>query len=383
MSKLKVLSIFGTRPCAIKMAPVLMELEKNKDQIESFVAVTGQHQEMLSQVLNIFGIKPNYDLKIMVQEQTLSYITQNILKKIDKVFDETKPDLVLVHGDTPTAFVSSLASFYRRIPIGHVEAGLRTFNKFNPFPEEINRVLIDRLVDLYFAPTSLSRMNLIKESAPKENIFVTGNTVIDAFLGIVKKNLPFESDFLKRIDFKKRIILITMHRRENLGESMEQVFKAVKEIASQNLDVEVVFPVHLNPKVKAPAERILGKEQRVHLLNPLPYQDMAKLIKNSYFILTDSGGLQEEAPSLGKPVLVLRQTTERPEGVLAGILKVVGVKKEKIVKEASSLLNNKETYERMSRAVNPYGDGQASVRIVRAILFKFGLRKEKVKEFEG
>lgn len=381
MNKVNILSIFGTRPCAIKMAPVLVELENYPDQIKSQVAVTGQHREMLDQVLSLFGIKPDFDLKIMQPEQTLSYITASILEKLDKVLEEVSPDLVLVQGDTPTAFVSALASFYRKIPVGHVEAGLRTFNKYDPFPEEMDRRLIDHLGDYYFAPTSVSKQNLLREGLNEENIFVTGNTVIDALLMITKKDLQFEERRLDKVNFKNRVILVTAHRRESLGETMEGIFYAIRELVEKYPDLEVVFPVHLNPKVQRPAKQILGDNSRIHLLDPLSYNDIAKVLKGCYLVMTDSGGLQEEAPSLGKPVLVLRKTTERPEGIRAGTLKLAGVEKEKIVKEAQKLLDNHKEYKKMARSVNPYGDGKAAQRTVEAILFKYGFNKKGPEEF--
>lgn len=383
MEKLRVLSIFGTRPCAIKMAPVLIELGKNKNKINSFIAVTGQHREMLDQVLDLFELKPDFNLGIMKPEQTLSYITQSILRKMEKVFAEVSPDLVLVHGDTPTAFVGALASFYHKIPTGHVESGLRTYDKFNPFPEEINRQLIDRVSDLYFAPTLLTRDNLLRENVPSKKIFVTGNTVIDALYSVTKKDHEFDSPELGKIDFKtQRAILLTMHRREALGRKMDKVFEAIKEISDKFPDLEIIFPVHLNPKVQSSAQKILGKKPQVHLLSPLSYKDLSQLLKRVYLVMTDSGGLQEEAPALGKPVLVLRDKTERPEGVEEGTLKLVGLDKEKIIKKTVVLLQDKEEYERMSKATNPYGDGKASVRVVKAILYNFGLSKERPRDFQ-
>lgn len=381
MSKIKVLSIFGTRPCAIKMAPVIHEMEENEN-IESFVAVTDQHKEMLEQVLELFNIKVNYHLNIMQREQTLTYITTSILEKIDKVFDEVRPDIVLVQGDTLTAFVAALASFYRKVIVGHIEAGLRTHVKYNPFPEEMNRRLVDQLSDLHFAPTTLSKDNLLKEGFSSETIIVTGNTVIDALLNISAKSLPFQDKSLVGVDFSnKRVVLLTSHRRENWGETMEGIFEAMVEITQNFNDVEVVFPVHLNPKVQNAAEKILSGNSKIHLLPPLSYQDLVSVMKKSYLVMTDSGGIQEEAPSLGKPVLVLRSTTERPEGIEAGTLKLAGVDKKTIVEEAAELLNNDEMYKKMSKATNPYGDGKASKRIVQQILYRYSLSKQKPEEF--
>lgn len=360
----KVITVFGTRPEAIKLAPVVKELEKNSEFV-SKVIVTGQHRQMLDQVLQIFDIKPHYDLDIMTPGQTLSQITGRILEKIESILIEEKPDLVLVQGDTATAFVTALAAFYQKIPVGHVEAGLRTYNKYDPFPEEMNRQLLDIIADYYFAPTERNKNNLLKEGKDPKRIFVTGNTVIDALLEVAKRDLPFKDKSLEKVDFKnRRVILVTTHRRENLGQFMEQIHKAIRRVVSDHENTEVVFPVHLNPVVQQTAQEILGDHPRVHLVAPLDYEDLVKVMKNSYLVMTDSGGIQEEAPSLDKPVLVLRRETERQEGVEAGALLLVGVDEEDIFKAARKLLTNKSHYQKVSSAKNPYGDGKAGRRIV-------------------
>ena len=369
MAKLKVMTVFGTRPEAIKMAPVVLELWKERDKIDSVVAVTAQHREMLDQVLRLFKIQPNYDLDIMSKEQTLFDITIKALTGLDKVINQAKPDIVLVHGDTTTTFAGALAAFYHQVAVGHVEAGLRTKNKYSPYPEEMNRKLTGSIADIHFAPTETSRQNLLNEGVDAEKIIVTGNTVIDALCMTVKEHFKFEDELLNKIDYKnKRVILVTTHRRENLGEPMRHVYKALKSLTEEFADVEVVFPVHKNPKVRQVVNEELGGLQNVHLIDPLDYEPFANLMNKAHLILTDSGGLQEEAPALGKPVLVLRDTTERPEAIDAGTVKLIGTDRERVFEETKLLLTNQEEYKRMAAAVNPYGDGKASRRIVDSLL---------------
>ena len=368
MKKIKVMSIFGTRPEAIKMAPLVKELEK-RAEIESVVCVTAQHREMLDQVLKTFNIKPDYDLNIMQAGQTLSDITIRSLEGLEKVIKKVKPDLVLVHGDTTTAFAGALAAYYNEISIGHVEAGLRTNDKYSPYPEEMNRQMIDRLSDMLFAPTNVSKENLLKENIPERNIFVTGNTVIDALKTTVKEN--FHHHELEWIKENERMILLTCHRRENLGEPMRRIFEGIRRLIEEIPDIKVIYPIHLNPLVRNVANDVFKECDRIRLIEPLEVTEMHNFQNKAYLILTDSGGLQEEAPSLGKPVLVLRDTTERPEGITAGTLKLVGTNSETIYKEAKELLTNKESYEKMSKASNPYGDGEASEKIVNAIIERF------------
>lgn len=364
---IKVMSVFGTRPEAIKMCPLVKELEKHPE-IESIVCLTGQHREMLQQVITIFETSVKYNLDIMRPKQTLTTITTSVLEKMEAVLQEERPDLVLVHGDTSTSFVAALAAFYQQIPVGHVEAGLRTFDKYSPFPEEMNRSLTGRIAELHFAPTENNRKNLADENITR-NVFVTGNTVIDAFQTTVKKDYEYKDLDVKAIDFTgKRCILMTAHRRENLGQPLENICQAVKRIVEKFPDVEVVYPVHMNPVVKDTATRILGRIPRVHLIHPLDVEDMHNLMDRSYLVMTDSGGLQEEAPACGVPVLVLRTETERPEAVAAGTVKVVGVEEEVIYQNACQLLTDGEEYSKMARAVNPYGDGHACERIVKYIL---------------
>jgi UDP-N-acetylglucosamine 2-epimerase (non-hydrolysing) len=365
--KLKIMSIFGTRPEAVKMAPVVKKLGE-AEGIESIVCVTAQHREMLDQVLDLFDILPHYDLDIMKAGQTLSEITCRALMGLEEVIKAAKPHMILVHGDTTTTFVGALAAFYGQVKIGHVEAGLRSGNMYSPYPEEANRSLTGRIANLHFAPTKGNEENLLNEGIRKDKIIVTGNTVIDALIDVIDEDYKFENDILNDIDYKnKKIILLTCHRRENLGEPMENIFSAVKEIVLKNEDVHVIFPVHLNPKVREIAFGILENIPRVHLINPLDYEPFANLMGKADIILTDSGGIQEEAPALGKPVLVLRTETERPEAVLAGTAKIAGIEKDNIVKLIDELINNKEEYDKMANAVNPYGDGKASERIVDAI----------------
>jgi UDP-N-acetylglucosamine 2-epimerase (non-hydrolysing) len=367
--KIKVMTIFGTRPEAIKMAPLVLELKKHSELIEPIVTVTAQHRQMLDQVLEIFNIKPDYDLNIMKDRQTLTEITVRALEGLDDVMKKVKPDLVLVHGDTTTTFVASLAAFYNQIAVGHVEAGLRTWNKYSPFPEEMNRQLTGVIADLHFAPTKKAYENLIGENKKPDSIFITGNTAIDALKTTVTEN--YKHDILTKIG-NDRMILLTAHRRENLGESMRNMFRAIKRIVGEHEDVQVVYPVHLNPAVREVADEILGNDPRIHLIEPLDVFDFHNLAARAFLILTDSGGVQEEAPSLGVPVLVLRDTTERPEGIEAGTLKLAGTDEETIYRMACELLNDRNEYEKMAKASNPYGDGQASKRIVQAILYYFG-----------
>ena len=361
----KVMVVFGTRPEAIKMAPVIKELKKVKD-INTIVCVTAQHREMLDQVLTLFKIKPDYDLDLMKEKQDLFTITAGVLGGMKTILEKEQPDLVLVHGDTTTTFAAALAAFYLRIPVGHVEAGLRTRNKYSPFPEEINRTLTGRLAELHFAPTDTSRDNLLAESTAQFKIWVTGNTVIDALLDTVRDDYSFAPE-LAEIDLHKRILLVTTHRRENWGESMRNIYRALIDLVEEFDDLEVVFPVHKNPVVRDIAYEMLGGREHFHLIEPLDYEPFANLMNASYLILTDSGGMQEEAPSLGKPVLVLRNTTERPEALQAGTVKLVGTDQHKIYQTARTLITEPAEYEKMAHAVNPYGDGHASRRIVRVI----------------
>ena len=361
---MKILSVFGTRPEAIKMAPVVKELE-NREGIESVVCVTAQHRDMLDQVLEIFEIKPDYDLNIMKPGQTLAYITAEVLKGIEEVIIKEKPDLVLVHGDTTTAMAAALAAFYQQVPVGHVEAWLRTYDKYSPYPEEMNRQIIDKIADYLFAPTDVSRENIGGKLNKGQKVFVTGNTAIDALKTTVSGSYSHPD-----LDWAdgSRLILVTAHRRENLGEPMRNIFKAIVQILEEFPDVKVIYPVHLNPKVQEVAQEVLGNNDRIKLIEPLDVLDFHNFMERAYFIMSDSGGVQEEAPSLGKPVLVLRDTTERPEGIKAGTLKLVGTKTEDVYKEAKLLLSDKSAYNKMSEAKNPYGDGFASKYIVDHIL---------------
>ena len=362
--KIKVMTVFGTRPEAIKMAPVVLELAKHPDKIVPVVTVTAQHRDMLDQVLNLFQIKPDHDLDIMAAGQTLFDITSRAMMGLDKVLQEEKPDIVLVHGDTTTTFAGALASYYHQVSVGHVEAGLRTHNMYSPFPEEMNRKLTGSIADLHFAPTDTSEQNLLAESVDIGKIFVTGNTVIDALHKTVNDDFQFEDEVLQGIDFRnKRIVLLTTHRRENLGEPMRHVYRAMRRLVDEFEDVEIVFPVHKNPKVREVVQEELGGLAKVHLIDPLDYEPFANLMHRSYLILTDSGGVQEEAPALGKPVLVLRDTTERPEAVAAGTVKLIGTDEKVVYDEAKLLLTDRDEYSRMSEACNPYGDGHACARI--------------------
>lgn len=363
---IKVMAIFGTRPEAIKMAPVVKELQKRKE-IKCIVCITAQHREMLDQVLGTFHIKPDYDLNIMKQGQTLADITTRALIGLEEVIKKENPNIVLVHGDTTTTFAGALAAFYNQVDIGHVEAGLRTYDKYSPYPEEMNRQMVSCMADMNFAPTELSKNNLLKEGRTK-NIYVTGNTAIDAMAYTVSLN--YTNDIFKWLG-DDRMILLTAHRRENLGEPMRHIFKAIKRIVDENSDVKVIYPIHLNPKVREIANDVFANCERIKLIEPLEVIDFHNFINKCYFIMSDSGGVQEEAPSLGKPVLVLRDTTERPEGIDAGTLKLVGTNEETIYQEASQLLNNQNEYNKMSKACNPYGDGKASQRIVDAIIERY------------
>ncbi|MHC1681646.1 MAG: non-hydrolyzing UDP-N-acetylglucosamine 2-epimerase [Clostridiaceae bacterium] len=382
MKKIKVMTLFGTRPEAIKMAPLVKELEKY-DEIESKVCVTGQHREMLDQVLELFDIEPDFDLNIMKSKQTLTGITTRILEGFEEILENEKPDIILVHGDTTTTFAGSLAAFYKQIKVGHVEAGLRTFDKYFPFPEEMNRKLTGAIADMHFAPTVGSKENLLREGINEIDIFVTGNTVIDAMEHTVEDEYIFENEVLNNIDFeKKKIIMVTAHRRENWGEGIENICISLNKVVKENEDVELVYLVHLNPVVKDVVYKYLDGKERIHLLPPLDTKETHNLMNKAYMIMTDSGGLQEEAPHLGKPVLVLRDVTERPEAVKVGTVKLVGTDVDVIVEEATKLLNVKDEYEKMSKAINPYGDGKSSKRIVENILYYFGLKSEKSKDFK-
>ena len=378
MDKIKVMTVFGTRPEATKMAPLVLALQTD-ERFEAVTTVTAQHREMLDQALEIFKIVPDYDLNIMHKEQTLTEITANVLTKLDQVIKTVKPDIILVHGDTTTTFAASVAAFYNQVAIGHVEAGLRTWNKYSPFPEEMNRQMTDDLADLYFAPTEESKANLLKENQAAAKIFVTGNTAIDALKQTVSSD--YQHELLAKLDPGHKLILVTMHRRENQGQPMARVFRTLLEVVEQRPEVEVIYPVHLSPKVQKLAHEILGKHERIHLIAPLDVVDFHNLAAKSYFIMTDSGGVQEEAPSLGKPVLVLRDTTERPEGVSAGTLKLVGTEPAKVKAAMLELLDDPNVYQQMAQAQNPYGDGQASQRILAAIAYHFGLSEQRPKEF--
>lgn len=381
LKKLKVLSVFGTRPEAIKMAPLVLELQK-RSNIEAVVAVTAQHREMLDQVLGLFKITPKYDLDIMTKNQTLYEVTTKALLGLKEVFNKEKPDLVLVHGDTTTTFVAALAAFYAQIPIGHVEAGLRTGNKYSPFPEEMNRKLTGSLADMNFAPTSRAKNNLLKENVNLNDIFITGNTVIDALETTVRADYEFKDQTLKELVANdKKLILLTTHRRENLGEPMRHVYKALKDVLKKHPEAEVVFPVHKNPLVRAIVNEELANLEQVHLVEPLDYEPFANLMAKAYLVLTDSGGIQEEAPAFGKPVLVLRDNTERPEAIIAGTVKLVGTEYDKVFATTDKLLSNQEFYKEIAMATNPYGDGFASKRITNIILNRFGYVNETITEF--
>ena len=382
MKKLKLMTVFGTRPEAIKMCPLVLEMGKYPDYIEPIVAVTAQHREMLDQVLELFNIKPDYDLNIMASGQTLYDITTKALNGLKEVIEEAKPDMVLVHGDTTTTFAGALAAFYAQVPVGHVEAGLRTGNKYSPYPEEMNRKLTGSIADMHFAPTSTSKANLLKENVNPETILVTGNTVIDALETTVKTDYEFaDAEFNKIFASGNRLILMTTHRRENLGEPMRNVYKALRKVLETHSDVEAIFPVHKNPKVREIVQEELGGLDRVHLIEPMDYEPFANLMGKVDIVLTDSGGIQEEAPALGKPVLVLRDTTERPEAVDAGTVKLIGTEYEDVLCETNLLLDDAEHYKKMAEATNPYGDGKACERIIRAILQKNGYNIKILSEF--
>ena len=380
MQKIKVMSVFGTRPEAIKMAPLVKELERRKE-IESYVCLTGQHREMLDSVMEIFDLKADFDLNIMEKRQTLSTITTKTLLGMEKVFEEKKPDLILVHGDTSTTFAGALAAFYHQVKVGHVEAGLRTWDKYSPFPEEMNRTLVGDIADLHFSPTKANAENLRRE-AVMGDVFITGNTAIDAMRYTVNQDFRFDIPELDSLDFTgKRVIVVTCHRRENYGQPMTNIMTALRRVADAHKDVELVYPVHLSPVVREAVDTYLRGAPRVHLIDPLPADEMHNLMARSYLVLTDSGGLQEEAPALGKPVLVMRRETERPEAVEAGTVKLCGVVQDDIVTMAERLIRDKSAYDAMAHAVNPYGDGHACRRIADAIEWKFGLRRDRPAEF--
>ncbi len=384
----KVTTIFGTRPDTIKMAPVIQELRKYNQEFKTITIATAQHREMLDQVLNTFRIKVDYDLNIMQPRQSLAHIVINTIGKLDRAFQKLQPDVVLVQGDTSTTFVGSLTAFYHKIPVGHIEAGLRTEDKYNPFPEEMNRRLTSSMAELHFAPTRTAKRALLSEHVPPQKIFITGNTVIDALFATVQKAYQFRNPLLQKVAqetgrSKKRLVLITSHRRENWGEPMRSACRAIKKLANRYRDVNFVFPVHLNPTVREVVFPILKRLDNVFLVEPLDYQSFANLMNYSYLILTDSGGIQEEAPSLGKPVLVLRKVTERPEAVEAGTVTLVGLDEQKIFREASRLLENAAAYKKMASAVNPYGDGKAAWRIVQILRWHFRFRRSKPPEFQS
>lgn len=380
MDKLKIMSVFGTRPEAIKMAPLVKELARHPE-IESICCLTGQHRQMLDSVMEIFELKGDYDLDIMEKSQTLTTITTKTMLGMEKVIAQAKPDMILVHGDTSTTFAGALAAFYHQIPVGHVEAGLRTWDKYSPFPEEINRTLVGDIAELHFCPNVANRKNLEREAIGGK-MFITGNTAIDAMKYTVKKDYVFQTDLLNQLDFEnKRVIVVTCHRRENYGQPMEDIMNAIAEVAAAHEDVEIVYPVHLSPVVRECAAKYLGGKDRIHLIDPIDVQEMHNLMARSYMIMTDSGGLQEEAPAMGKPVLVMRKETERPEAIAAGTAKLAGVEKNVIISMANELLNDPVAYEKMAKAVNPYGDGEACPRIAQAILWHFGRSEEKPADF--
>lgn len=382
MEKIRVMSVFGTRPEAIKMAPLVKELAA-REGIESLCCVTAQHRQMLDSVLEVFHLKPDWDLDIMTPRQTLSTITSKCLLGMDEAIDALKPDMILVHGDTSTTFAGALSAFYHQVKVGHVEAGLRTYDKYSPFPEEMNRVLVSRLADLYFCPTANNRDNLAREGI-RENLFITGNTVIDALKTTVRDDYRFATEELNRLPYgEKKVCLVTCHRRENYGEPMKNIMLALRQIAEENEDVELVYPVHLSPVVREAVDQYLRGAPRVHLIDPLPADEMHNLMARCYLVLTDSGGLQEEAPALGKPVLVLRRETERPEAVAAGTVKLAGVVQDDIVTMAERLIRDKSAYAQMAHAVNPYGDGRACARIADAIEWHFGLRDRQPEDYRG
>ena len=380
MKKYKIMSVFGTRPEAIKMAPLVKELSKY-DDLESICCLTGQHREMLDSVMEIFKLQADFDLNIMEKRQTLSTITTKTLLGMERVMEQCKPDMILVHGDTSTTFAGALAAFYHQVPVGHVEAGLRTYDKYSPFPEEMNRTLVGDIADLHFSPTRANAENLRRESVAGE-IFITGNTAIDAMGYTVKADRKFQNELLNRLDFEHhRIIAVTCHRRENYGKPMEDIMSAIAEVVRTHEDVEVVYPVHLSPVVREFAQKYLGGKERIHLIEPLDVEEMHNLLARCYMVMTDSGGLQEEAPALGKPVLVMRRETERPEAIAAGTAKLAGVTYEGVLAEANRLLDDPAAYQAMAKAVNPYGDGHACRRIAQAIRWHFGLTDERPADF--
>ena len=382
MKKFKIMSVFGTRPEAIKMAPLVKELAAHP-QMESLCCLTGQHREMLDSVMEIFHLHGDYDLNIMEKQQTLTTITTKTILGMDSVIEQARPDMILVHGDTSTTFAGALSAFYHQIPIGHVEAGLRTYDKYSPFPEEMNRVLVSDMADLHFSPTKANAENLRKEAIRGE-IFITGNTAIDAMKTTVRADYRFETELLNTLDFAgKRVIVVTCHRRENYGKPMENIMHAIRDVVEQHQDVEVVYPVHLSPKVREYAFGILGNVERVHLIDPINVEEMHNLMARSYLVMTDSGGLQEEAPALGKPVLVMRKETERPEAIAAGTAKLAGVEREQIAAMAGELLTDPKAYAAMAKAVNPSGDGHACERIVQAIAWHFGLTGQRPEDFHA
>jgi len=383
MNKIKIAMIFGTRPETIKMFPIISEIKKYPNTIDYKIIVSGQHREMLDQMLEIFQIKSDYDLNIMEQGQSLSNITNNSLLGIEKILKKERPSMVLVQGDTTTTFTGALAAFYQKIKIGHIEAGLRTNNKYYPFPEEVNRHLTSVLTDLHFTPTKQSCDNLLSEGVKSEDIFISGNTVIDALFLMIKEKYIFKEPLLKdKKLFEKKIILVTMHRRENWGEPLRATCRAINKITDEHSDVSVIFPLHKNPEIRRNVKGILQNRKNILLLDTLDYDDMINLMSKSYIILTDSGGIQEEAPSLGKPVLILRDETERPEAVEAGVVKLIGTSEERICREVDTLLNSRDKYREMSKSINPYGDGRASERIVKKILYNFNLIVQSPDEFK-
>ena len=390
---LKVLVVFGTRPEAIKMAPVCRSLLKRPNDFKTVVVLTAQHRTMLDQVMNLFHIKSDYDLNIMQQNQTLEYVVTEVIEKVTPILKKESPDIVLVHGDTVTTFAAALSAFYQKIPVGHVEAGLRSYDMHNPFPEESSRVLTDHLCSLHFAPTHQAKENLLKENIDKERIYVTGNTVTDALFIAMKEPHEWTDPTLKALFDPKvksdatqpaaRMILLTAHRRENHGEPLENVFRALRRIVDENPGVYIVYPVHLNPNVQKSAKTVLGNHPNIHLIPPIDYLDLVNLLEKAYIVVTDSGGIQEEAPALGKPVLVLRKVTERPEAVMAGTAKVIGVNEPEVFEDVQELLTNQRIYERMANAINPYGDGKATLRILDAMRFYFKIWDERPAEFMG
>lgn len=380
MKKYKIMSVFGTRPEAIKMAPLVKELGKY-DDLESICCLTGQHREMLDSVMEIIKLQADFDLNIMEKRQTLSTITTKTLLGMERVMEQCKPDMILVHGDTSTTFAGALAAFYHQVPVGHVEAGLRTYDKYSPFPEEMNRTLVGDIADLHFSPTRANAENLRRESVAGE-IFITGNTAIDAMGYTVKADRKFQNELLNRLDFEHhRIIAVTCHRRENYGKPMEDIMSAIAEVVRTHEDVEVVYPVHLSPVVRECAQKYLGGKERIHLIDPLDVEEMHNLLARCFMVMTDSGGLQEEAPALGKPVLVMRRETERPEAIAAGTAKLAGVTYEAVLAKANRLLDDPAAYQAMAKAVNPYGDGHACRRIAQAIRWHFGLTDERPADF--